>query len=133
MGPWTCEMSRELKTGVNRGNAGKGRPPGAKNKRTRELEAKMAETAEHIAAAIPGAFGGDAHALLMVTYKDVALDLDVRLDAAKAAISYEKPRLQGTTLRGDENSPLRNVTRLESVIVDPMVRLPSQDDPLRRH
>jgi hypothetical protein len=125
--------ARELKIGVNRGNAGKGRPKGSKNKRTRELEAKIAETAERIAAAIPGAFGGDAHALLMATYKDVALDLDVRLEAAKAAISYEKPRLQSTTLRGDEDSPLRNLTRIESVIVDPMVRLPSQHDPLRRH
>jgi hypothetical protein len=87
--------------------------------------------AERLSSVLPGAFTGDAHELLMLTYKDTSLALDVRLDAAKAAISYEKPRLQSTTLKGDENSPLRSVTRLESVIVDPVVRLPEATLPAK--
>lgn len=71
----------------------RGRPHGAKNKRTREVEAKVAETAERLSAVIPGAFDGDAHALLMAVYKDPSHPIQVRLDAAGKAISFEKPRL----------------------------------------
>jgi hypothetical protein len=74
--------------------AGSGRPPGAKNKRTEVREQAMQEAAEQIAAVLgPMAFDGDAHALLISLYKDTAQPLLIRLDAAKAAISYEKPRL----------------------------------------
>jgi hypothetical protein len=38
-------------------------------------------------------FAGDAHAFLMAVYKNPKLDLHTRIDAAKAAIGYEKPRL----------------------------------------
>ena len=40
------------------------------------------------------AFEGDSHALLMAIYKDPRQPVSLRLDAAKAAIGYEKPRLQ---------------------------------------
>lgn len=42
---------------------------------------------------LPDAFKGDAHAFLVTVYKDKTLDLDVRIDAAKAAVGYEKPKL----------------------------------------
>ena len=42
---------------------------------------------------MPGAFEGDAHALLMWVYKDPTKRLAIRVDAAKAAAPYEKPRL----------------------------------------
>lgn len=72
----------------------RGRPPGAPNKRTVERERVLVEVAEQIAEALGGeAFGGNAHALLMAVYKNTALEIAVRLDAAKAAIRYETPAL----------------------------------------
>src|SRR5437899_6386885 len=50
---------------------------------------------------IPNAFAGDAHALLVAVYKDPRQDLHTRLDAAKAALPYEKPRLQAVTLANE--------------------------------
>jgi hypothetical protein len=38
-------------------------------------------------------FEGDAHAFLMSIYKDKSLPLNLRLDAAKSAIRYEKPAM----------------------------------------
>ena len=38
-------------------------------------------------------FEGDAHALLQATYKDKRNPIELRVDAAKAAAPYEKPRL----------------------------------------
>lgn len=71
----------------------RGRPAGAKNKHTLEREQKMQEMAEVLAGVLPGAFDGDAHAFLMAIYKDPTMPVERRLDAAKAAVGYEKPRL----------------------------------------
>jgi hypothetical protein len=71
----------------------RGRPPGAKNRLTAERREAMQEIAEAIEGAIPAAFEGDAHALLMAVYKDPERPIDLRVDAAKAAIRYEKPAL----------------------------------------
>jgi hypothetical protein len=38
-------------------------------------------------------FEGDAHTFLMLTYKDKSLPHNLRLDAVKAAIRFEKPAL----------------------------------------
>ena len=70
-----------------------GRPLGAKNRRTAAVEAAAKAAAEVIEAAMPGAFEGDAHAFLMAVYKDPKQPLDLRVDAAKSAIRYEKPAL----------------------------------------
>lgn len=43
----------------------------------------------------------------MAVYKDPALDLALRVDAAKAAIRFEKPALAATTLSGDEAAPIQ--------------------------
>jgi hypothetical protein len=80
----------------------RGRPRGSKNKRTREREAALAKAAEALSAAIEGAFEGDAHAFLMAIYKDPSKDVQLRLDAAKAAIRYEKPALAQTELGGKD-------------------------------
>jgi hypothetical protein len=74
----------------------RGRPVGAKNKRTVEREEAMKEASKQIASVVYGAFEGDAHAFLMAVYKDPDIDLKIRLDAAKAAICYELPRLAST-------------------------------------
>ncbi len=91
---------RGSKQGERRG----GRQRGAKNKKTLAREQAQAISAEKIEAALgASAFEGDAHALLMAVYKDPLQPIGLRLDAAKAAISYEKPRLaaiEGTADRG---------------------------------
>lgn len=75
----------------------RGRPKGAKNQHTLDREEHIAAAAVAVEDALPDAFKGDAHALLMLVYKNTANELQVRLDAAKAAIAYEKPRLSSTT------------------------------------
>lgn len=98
----------------------RGRPPGAKNKRTQEREQKTAEAAAQIAEALgPEAFDGDAHAFLVAVYKNPGNELNHRIDAAKAAIRYEKPALNSTTLAGDKDNPVHTVTELRETIVDP--------------
>jgi hypothetical protein len=84
----------------------RGRPAGAKNKRTREREAAMQEAAARLEGTIDGAFQGDAHAFLTAVYKDPAMPLNVRVDAAKAAVSFEKPRLNASehNLRSSDQS-----------------------------
>lgn len=71
----------------------RGRPKGAKSKATIEREAAAAEAVARVEEKLQGAFEGDAHALLVAVYKDGDLPLPVRIDAAKAAIRYEKPAL----------------------------------------
>jgi hypothetical protein len=70
-----------------------GRKCGAKNKRTVARELALADTAEKITAALgTDGFAGDAHALLMMVYKNATQPLKLRVLAAKAAIGYEKSR-----------------------------------------
>jgi hypothetical protein len=85
----------QLKMGTRTGRP-RGRPPGAKNKRTKEREAAVRAAAAAIEGTIDGAFEGDAHTFLIAIYKDPEMPLNVRVDAAKAAIGYEKPRLNAS-------------------------------------
>ena len=71
----------------------RGRPKGAKNKRTVERETAMTEMATQIEKVVGGAFDGDALAYLMSIYKDPVKPENLRIDAAKAAIRYERPAL----------------------------------------
>ena len=82
-------MSRGSAPGERRG----GRKKGTSNKRTAELQQAMAVAAKQIEKVIAGAFEGDAHALLMAIYKDTSRPIELRIEAAKAAIAYEKPKL----------------------------------------
>ena len=86
----------------------RGRPKGARNKRTKAREAAVKRVAKMIEAAIPEAFQGDGHALLMSVYKDPSIDLAVRIDCAKAALPFEKPRLSPVEPQraGDDHVPL---------------------------
>jgi hypothetical protein len=74
----------------------RGRPPGAKNRRTRERETAVQAAAALLEGAIDGVFRGDAHTFLIAVYKDPQMPLNVRVDAAKAAIGYEKPKLNAS-------------------------------------
>src|SRR5687768_14480140 len=64
----------------------RGRPPGARNKRTTESLARMQEAAERLSKVMPEAFQGDAHALLMSVYKDPTQPIAVRIEAAGKAM-----------------------------------------------
>ena len=70
-----------------------GRRAGVPNKRSKARKAAADAVAKRLAAVIPEVFQGDAHAYLMAIYKDPAQETAVRIDAAKAALPYEKPRL----------------------------------------
>lgn len=88
-----------------------GRKRGVKNKRTAALERVQAETAVKIADALGAqAFAGDAHALLMGVYKDQTQPIELRVQAAKAAIGYEKPRLTAV------NSKVEGTLYLETLV-----------------
>src|SRR4051812_13077657 len=68
-----------------------GRKKGSRNRQTMARETAISDVVE--AALIEGGFEGDAHAFLMGVYKDPQQPLVMRIDAAKAAIGYEKPKL----------------------------------------
>jgi hypothetical protein len=71
-----------------------GRKAGTLNKRTVALRTATATAAEQISATLGlEVFHGDAHALLMTVYKDLNQPIGLRMEAAKAALPYEKPRL----------------------------------------
>jgi hypothetical protein len=107
------KISKEIKMrGGHRANAG--RPKGRTNKRTETREAVVLEMKRALESGIPGAFEGDSHALLMSIYKNPALDIDLRLDAAKAAIPYEKPRLAAVDVKAEIDATVA-VSQIELV------------------
>lgn len=72
---------------------GLGRKPGSKNVRTKQLEALIAAQQAKLDEFTAKPFEGDAHAFLILAYKDTTLPMKDRLAAAQAAIRYEKPAL----------------------------------------
>lgn len=117
---------------------GPGRPKGSKNRngsnghragiplrksQTKRRDFKIQETAEYVArkleenSVVP--FTGDAHEYLMSIYKNTEIPMPFRLDAAKACIPYEKPRLAAIMHKNaDDLPPL--VEAIEYTIVDPL-------------
>ena len=81
--------------------AGSGRKRGTPNKFTLAKKKAKEKAAKLVAAALPDAFEGDSHALLVAIYKDKTHDIGLRLDAAKAAIAYEKPRLSSVDMKAN--------------------------------
>jgi DNA-binding PadR family transcriptional regulator len=75
-----------------------GRQKGTKNRKTVLLEEKGREALAEVLGA--NAFEGDAHSLLIAVYKDEAHPIELRLEAAKAAIRFEKPALAALDARG---------------------------------
>lgn len=88
-----------------------GRPRGAKNRRTREVEAAAIAAAEQIGLAVPDAFTGDAHAYLMAIYKDPRQPTELRLEAAGKAIRYEKPALASVDVTSLNEHTVYQVSR----------------------
>jgi hypothetical protein len=88
-------MARGFKTG--------GRKRGAKNKRTLLLEDAARQLLDNAGNILgENTFEGDTHALLILTYKNTSLPLQIRLDAAKAAIRFEKPVLSAIDAHVDD-------------------------------
>ena len=94
---------------------GAGRKPGSKSKRTVAFEKKVAETAAKLESMLAQPFKGDAHTLLMAIYKDLEQPLILRLDAAKAAIGYERPRLQSVQHSGEMTHTLKQEDALKEI------------------
>ena len=105
-------MAKGQKTG--------GRQKGAPNKKVMALSVTMQETARKVQELLPAAFEGDAHALLMMIYKDENAPIDKRLSAATAAIGYEKNKLASIAISGDPNKPaVKHEHRVRVEIVRP--------------
>lgn len=68
--------------------------------------------------ALPNVFSGNAHELLMAVYKNEDLPLNTRLDAAKAAIAHETPKLASVEHSGNPDSPIEQNSRVELVVID---------------
>jgi hypothetical protein len=83
-------MAQGFKTG--------GRQKGTKNRKTALLEEKGREALAEVLGA--NAFDGDAHSLLIAIYKDESRPIELRLEAAKAAIRFEKPALAALDAKG---------------------------------
>jgi hypothetical protein len=82
-----------------------GRKKGVPNKRTLERQQALQEAVK-VAAEATGTtmFDGDAHALLALIYRNEALPIDLRADAAKSAIRFEKPALASTDNRNTDTT-----------------------------
>lgn len=90
--------------GGSRPNAG--RKPGSKAAKTVERLQKVEDVMRSLDQALPNAFRGDAHAFLCAVYKNPEFPAKLRLDAATAAIGYEKPRLAAVEHSGDKENPV---------------------------
>lgn len=110
-----------------------GRKKGTPNKRAAQFVAKVQECAAAIEGALgPNAFEGDAHAFLMTVYKDTAQPLALRLDAAKAAAPFEKPKLANVDQKLSGNvgyTPVQVSERDAFDPVDATGRSPNGRDP----
>tara|TARA_R110000822_G_scaffold62916_10_gene154883 strand:+ start:5974 stop:6351 length:378 start_codon:yes stop_codon:yes gene_type:complete len=96
---------------------GAGRKKGSKNEASKKREESVKLAAQLVAEFMPNAFAGDSHALLMAVYKNQDLPLLVRIDAAKAAIGFEKPRLSATNVTLDDKRDPEQFTEAELEII----------------
>jgi hypothetical protein len=79
-----------------------GRVKGSKNRRTRQIEAASKATVDAVTEALgEQAFDGNAHAVLVAVYKDLKNPVELRVDAAKAAIRFEMPALSSVDQKGN--------------------------------
>jgi hypothetical protein len=107
---------RGARPGERRG----GRKRGTPNKRTAERETAIREAAAQIAGMIEGAFEGDSHALLVAIYKDPKRPIELRLEAAKAAIAYERPKLASIEHFGKDGAALAGPSVVVTIAGQPI-------------
>src|ERR1700745_2087629 len=82
------------KPGERRGGRQKGTP----NKKTAEQKAAIQAAVEKVVGELPEVFEGDSYAFLATIYKDKQQPIGGRMDAAKTAIAYERPRLSNVEM-----------------------------------
>jgi hypothetical protein len=92
-------MDEERKEGVNRGNAGKGRPKGAQNKTTRIVKEAIADAAEKL---------GGTDRLVAWAQEDPLNE--------RAFWTTIYPKLIPVTLSGDSENPLITEIRLVPLV-----------------
>lgn len=113
-------MARGRKTG--------GRRKGVPNKRTVKRREALAQVVEQLVDQIPDRFRGDAHEFLRVTYSDPRLPLDIRLDAAKAAIRFEKPSLTASHVEVSHTPKQRTLQQLSTVqLIDLLKQMDAEE------
>ena len=96
-----------------------GRKKSTKNKKTIALETAANKVIETLSAAIgeENIFAGDAHAYLMSVYKNPTQPENFRLEAAKAAIRFEKPQL--AHIESTNETEIRYVARVPEKAIAP--------------
>lgn len=86
---------------------GTGRPKGSKNKSTLAKQEAIAKAIEVMRQVFgKDEFKGDSHDLLTLIYKCPEFPFDVRVDAAKACLPYDRVRLNQNTLTNSEGQEL---------------------------
>ena len=78
-----------------------GRKKGTPNKQELPLARALREAREKAEREVAADPNCDAHSLLRMVYLDTTLPIEVRIDAAKAAIGYELPKLNAIDARID--------------------------------
>src|SRR5690349_14974734 len=98
---------------------GAGRKPGGKNRRTVEIEKAMQAVVAEFEAQHPNLFAGDGVTLLQTVYKNPDVPWDVRVDAAKAAAPFERPKLVAAAVRDvtpDKRDPSSRNARIMELL-----------------
>ena len=113
-------MARGRKTG--------GRRAGVPNKRTAKRRDVLAQVVQEVVQHTPGRFRGDAHQFLRLVYTDPSIPLDVRLDAAKSAIRFEKPALSASAVTVDNSPQQQMLARMTDVQLLGMLRQIDQEE-----
>ena len=101
-------MPRGSTPGKRRG----GRRRGTPNRRTIELRS--------LAEGRPQA--GSPLEFLTSVYRNEALPVELRIDAAGRTAPYVYPRLAAVTVGGSPENPIKSVTRIEIIPVEPQPR-----------
>jgi hypothetical protein len=121
---------------------GGGRPKGSQSANVKARKAAQREIVHKVVQQFqidhPDAFPGDAVSLLQCIYRDAALPLEVRIDAAKAVARFERPQLAAVMTNDASNiSPLGAVlvpykslaqSEVSSMVIDAAVEVPSGSD-----
>lgn len=104
---------------------GPGRPVGSSSRTTLARKLKLEQMAARISEDLDGesvkAFDGDAHEFLMSIYKDPRMPVLLRVDAAKACVPYEKPKLSAITVKPEAADQPAPIEKVEYFVVDPVV------------
>jgi hypothetical protein len=91
---------------------GAGRPKGRKNNATIKREEAMKAAADRL-----GGQFEDGLAFLVAVYNDETMPLDVRVDCAKAAAPFQRPKLSSVEATGKDGERL-HPSEIEIRIVD---------------